>query len=309
MVRRYGIKATYTFLIRAPDCQMIFAQTLKHELIFAQNQRSCESMKINYKQPQRTADISSARGTAFTELWKLILSAVFLLVGVYFLWGLAVDLVVAGISFKAEAKLFKHLMPNQPKITDKLALERFNRTRAILEKLQSSERVPRLPYKLVLVEQRTPNAFAVPGGGIGVTTGLLEVLTDEIEIAFVIGHELGHFRNRDHLQGLGRAAGYSLMMAVLFDVGSGSESFGDIINFVLERSYSQEREKKADRFGLELVYEMYGRVQGTDRLFNLLLVGRALPDWAYMFATHPSPRDRIISLQAYGDELMQRIAR
>ncbi len=262
-------------------------------------------MKISYRQPRGTADISSARGTAFTELWKLILSAVFLLVGLYFLWGVAVDRVVAGISFQAEAKLFKHLMPNQPEITDKPALERFNRTQAILEKLQSSEKVPGLPYKLVLVEQRAPNAFAVPGGSIGVTTGLLRVLTEEIEIAFVIGHELGHFRNRDHLQGLGRAAGYSLMMAVLFDIGSGSESFGDIISFVLERSYSQEREKKADRFGLELVYEMYGRVQGTDRLFNLLLDDPALPDWAYMFAAHPSPRDRILALKSYGDELMK----
>jgi len=260
-------------------------------------------MKIRYRQPRRTADISSAQGTVFTELWKLILSAVLLLVGLYFLWGLAVDLVVAGISFKAEAKLFKHLMPNLPEIADIPDLERFNRTQAILEKLQSSAKVPELPYKLVLVEQRAPNAFAVPGGSVGVTTGLLEVLTDEIEIAFVIGHELGHFKNRDHLQGLGRAAGYTLMMAVLFDIGTGSESFGDIVNFVLERSYSQEREKKADRFGLELVYERYGRVQGTERLFNSLLDDPALPDWAYMFSTHPSPRDRILALKFYGDEL------
>ena len=121
----------------------------------------------------------------------------------------------------------------------------------------------------------------------------------------VIGHELGHFKNRDHLQGLGRASGYSLMMAVLFDVGAGSESFGDIVRFVMERNYSQEREKKADRFGLKLVYAAYGRVQGTDRLFELLLNNHALPDWAYMFSTHPSPRSRISALKSYGDQLLQ----
>jgi Zn-dependent protease with chaperone function len=92
---------------------------------------------------------------------------------------------------------------------------------------------------------------------------------------------------------------------VLFDVGAGSESFGDIVHFVMERSYSQEREKNADRFGLELVYGAYGRVEGTDRLFKLLLDGHALPNWAYMFSTHPSPKNRILALKAYGDKLMQ----
>jgi Zn-dependent protease with chaperone function len=262
-------------------------------------------MRIRYKQPRRTADISASRGTALSELWKLILSAVILLVGLYFLWGVIVDAVVAGISFETEAKIFKYFEPHQPEIDDPAALERLKMTEAILKKLQSGQGVPQLPYRLVLIDQDAPNAFAIPGGSIGVTRGLLDVLTEEIEIAFVIGHELGHFKNRDHLQGLGRAAGYSLMMAVLFDVGAGSESFGDIVHFVMERSYSQEREKNADRFGLELVYGAYGRVEGTDRLFKLLLDGHALPNWAYMFSTHPSPKNRILALKAYGDKLMQ----
>jgi Zn-dependent protease with chaperone function len=262
-------------------------------------------MKIRYKQPHRTADISAARGTAFSELWKLILSAVVLLVGFYFLWGVIVDAVVAGISFDSESKIFKYFEPQQPETDDTTVRERLQSAEAILEKLRSGPGVPQLPYRIVLIDRDTPNAFAIPGGSIGVTRGLFDVLTEEIEIAFVIGHELGHFKNRDHLQGLGRTAGYSLMMAVLFDVGAGSESFGDIVRFVMERSYSQEREKKADRFGLTLVHAVYGRVQGTDRLFKLLLDDHSLPDWAYMFSTHPSPRSRILALKSYGDQLMQ----
>ena len=71
-------------------------------------------MKIRYRQPQGTADISAARGTAFAELWKLILSAIVLLVGLYFLWGVIVDAVVAGISFDSESKIFKYFEPQQP---------------------------------------------------------------------------------------------------------------------------------------------------------------------------------------------------
>ena len=95
------------------------------------------------------------------------------------------------------------------------------------------------------------------------------------------------------------------MTAVLFDAGAGSKSFGDIIRFVMERSYSQEREKKADRFGLTLVHAVYGRVNGTDRLFKLLLEDHALPEWDYMFSSHPSPTSRILALKSYGDQLMQ----
>jgi hypothetical protein len=49
-----------------------------------------------------------------SELWKLILSAVVLLVGFYFLWGVIVDAVVAGISFDSESKIFKYFEPQQP---------------------------------------------------------------------------------------------------------------------------------------------------------------------------------------------------
>lgn len=266
-------------------------------------------MKISYRQPRRTADISSAKGTAFSELWKLFLCAVVLLVGLYFLWGLAVDAVVSAISSETEAKIFKHFKPDIPAIEDPAALANLKKAQAILRKLKADPQVPELPYQLVLMDQKMPNAFAIPGGSIGVTTGLLDVVSDEIEIAFVIGHELGHFKNRDHLQGLGRAAGYHLMMALLFDIGAGSEVFNDIVGFVVERNYSQKRESAADRFGLELVYHVYGRVDGADRLFKMLLEDPAIPEWAYMFATHPAPRNRIMALMAYGAELTEGDAR
>ena len=261
-------------------------------------------MKISYKQPQRTSDVSSANGTAFSEFWKLMLSAAVLLVAIYFLWGVIVDAVVAGISFETEARLFKSFKPKPAEITRKATLDRFNHARAILHKLQSGRQVPDLPYDLVLMEQTAPNAFAIPGGAIGVTSGLLEALSEDIEIAFVIGHELGHFKHRDHLEGLGRSAGFRLIMALLFDIGAGSETFSDVTGFVLERRYSQNRERDADRFALELVHEVYGSVDGTDRLFKLLLGKGSIPKWAYMFSTHPSPESRIADLQAFGAKLM-----
>jgi Zn-dependent protease with chaperone function len=261
-------------------------------------------MKIVNKQPRKTADISSARGSSGREFWKLVLSAIVLLVALYFLVGLAVDLIVARVSYETEAKIFGAFQPEPSEPSTEKDRQRLEQARGILARFTAgANKVPPLPYGLILVEDEAPNAFAFPGGTIGITTGLLDMLTEEIEIAFVIGHELGHFYHRDHLQGLGRAAGLGIVMTILFDMGSGAESFGNIVNFVFQRSYSQEREIKADRFGLELVYGTYGKVEGTDRLFSLLLEKKDLPQWAYMFATHPSPKERINHLEKIAKEI------
>ena len=73
---------------------------------------------------------------------------------------------------------------------------------------------PENPYTLrVRVIEGEPNAFALPGGEIWVTTGLLEQTESENEIAFVLGHEIGHFRSRDHLRSLGRGLLFGLAAA------------------------------------------------------------------------------------------------
>lgn len=263
-------------------------------------------MKIINRQPHKTADVSSARGSSFREFWQLVLAAIVLLVVLYFLIGAAVDQIVARVSYETEARIFQAFQPEPSEPSSEEDRRRLAQARAILEKYTADPRVPPLPYSLILVENEKPNAFAFPGGTIGVTTGLFEMLTGEIEVAFVIGHELGHFYNRDHLQGLGRAAGLGIAMAILFDMESGGESIVNIVNFVFQRTYSQKREIEADRFGLELVYGAYGRVEGTDRLFRLLLEKKDLPQWAYMFATHPSPRERIINLEKCSQNLLNR---
>lgn len=120
---------------------------------------------------------------------------------------------------------------------------------------------------------------------------------------FVLGHKIRHFRHRDHLQGMGRAIGFQILMAVVFGSVSGADIFGQSFDFIFARRYSQEREKMADRYGLELVHAAYGKVEGADRLFRLLQDNDKLPKWAYMFSTHPAAQKRIEDLQAHAATL------
>jgi len=262
-------------------------------------------VKIVNRQPTGTANISSARDSTGKEFWKILLSAALLLITLYFVIGMIVGFIVPRISFETEAKIFKHFKLPAAKKQGKVAHTQLEKAKAIMYKLKSSPKVPVLPYHLVLIENEMPNAFAFPGGTIGMTTGLLDALDEEIELAFVLGHELGHFYNRDHLQGIGRAIGFKIIISYVFDGGSGADSFADIFEFVLQRGYSQDREKEADFYGLELVFAAYGKTDGVDRLFQILR-NESTPEWAYMFSTHPSPRKRINDLKSYAAALQSK---
>lgn len=258
-------------------------------------------MKIVSRQVRETADASAARGTAFRELRRLLLLALLLVVVLYFGISLLVDVGVGWISPATEAQLFggAWLEKAMPATSD----PRLARLETILAALAADAEVAARPHRLVVISAPEPNAFAFPGGAIGVTTALLDALEADIELAFVLGHELGHFQHRDHLRGLGRALGVGVALAVVFGGDMGAESVANVSHYVLSRGYSRAREEAADRFGVGLVYRTYGKTNGVDRLFQVLFDKAELPAWAYMLATHPSPDERIRQLETYAEQL------
>jgi len=262
-------------------------------------------MKIVNRMPAKTADASAERHTAGPELFRLCIYAVVLGAAVYFAIGLLADFCVKRISFEQEAALFS------ARIFDRMVdaaedTNRLERAKVILAAMTANDEVPPLDYRLVLVEEDDPNAFAFPGGTIGLTTGLLDALKEDMEIAFVIGHEIGHFNNRDHLRGMGRAVGVGLLYVVLFDRQMGDQLVSGIFNYILMRGYSRGQEEKADEYGVKLVFQTYGRTDGTERLFQIIKENDGkIPNWAYMFSTHPSPGRRIEDLKRYALSLPQ----
>src|SRR5688572_21250072 len=63
---------------------------------------------------------------------------------------------------------------------------------------------PDLPWSFTVLNSSVPNAFAVPGGQVFMTRGLLHRLDDEAEFAVVMGHEIGHVEHRHTVQQMGR---------------------------------------------------------------------------------------------------------
>ncbi len=166
---------------------------------------------------------------------------------------------------------------------------------------------PENPYAfhVAVYEESTPNALAFPGGLVVVTSGLLEQVASENELAFVLGHELGHFRYRDHLRGIGRGVAFALVMGALGLGGSGGAAQLAVLSGQLAaRGFDRDQESDADRFGLELVQQEYGHVAGAGDFFQKLPEpdGAVEREIAHYLATHPLNDERIRALHALAVE-------
>jgi Zn-dependent protease with chaperone function len=162
------------------------------------------------------------------------------------------------------------------------------------------------PYQLrvVIFEEATPNALAFPGGLVVVTTGLLDSVASENELAFVLAHEVGHFRNRDHLRGIGRALAFAVVVGAFGIGGSGGAAeLALVAGRLTEAGFSRDQESDADEFALGLVQAEYGHVTGASGFFGRLprpdnAVEREIEDY---LSTHPLSEERIEAMRELAD--------
>ncbi len=211
--------------------------------------------------------------------------------------AVAIDLIVPRLPLSLETRLFSAswLDFNKDRSEDPRTLA----VATLIERL--ARHWPECPYEfqLSILEAEQPNAFAFPGGWVVVTTGLLEQAESENELAFVLGHELGHFRNRDHLRGLGRSIAFSVILSVL-NVGRVTELAG-LAGGLAQRSFDRDQERDADQFGLALVAAEYGHVANAWDFFERLpdpsrFAARQL---AHYLSTHPLSEQRIDDLRGF----------
>ena len=248
-------------------------------------------MKFVQKDMGEAAEASAQTRGVLADTLKLfgILAAFVVVVFAVVSWG--TDRIVLRISPETEARIFGAV---GAEFLAEGSVGAGERWRGLLERLAAHPEVPRLPYRLgVTDDPPKPNAFALPGGRILLTMALLEKLgDDEAAVAFVLAHELGHYRQRDHLRGLGRAVGMAVCLMALG--GSGDVlPVARVLTEAMHRTYSRAQEEGADRFAARLVYETYGSAEGAEKLFQLLREMEDLPAWAYMLSTHPDHESRI----------------
>jgi len=250
-------------------------------------------VKFIPKKPREGINVSDEH--PLVEAGTLIVGLTAIFVAIALLLVFVIEIALYFVPAKTEANLFSGWMP-EDLVTVSPADERLNQTQLLVNRLAAHWAEAPYEFRLEIDDSDIANAMALPGGLIIVTQGLLDQVESENELAFVLGHELGHFRNRDHLRALGRGVVISLFFAVI--TGNDVAGLGIKATDITLRGFSREQESKADEFGLAVVRSEYGHVNQASRLFERWAseTDNGLAITAYL-STHPQPGDRVENLR------------
>jgi predicted Zn-dependent protease len=160
----------------------------------------------------------------------------------------------------------------------------------------------------LLNDDQTVNAFALPGGQVFITLGLLEKLTNEAQLAGVLGHEIGHVVNRHTAEQMAKGRlGQMLALAVGVgasgrdDRGRNAQMVAMLVNQMSQLHFSREDESEADRYGLRYMaqagYDPTGMLD-VMRILKEVSKGDRQPEF---LATHPLPETRLQEIRSILD--------
>jgi predicted Zn-dependent protease len=178
--------------------------------------------------------------------------------------------------------------------------------------------LPTLPWEFTLLNSGVINAFALPGGKVFISRALAEQMTDEAQMAAVLGHEIGHVtaEHADERMGqqLGLVLGGTILGAVVGGVAGGDTqsagigaAAGGTVGGVAALSYSRGQEVEADRLGMRYMerikYDPSAALDVQDILRREAEKGGGRPP--EILSTHPSSDTRIKELRKRLDKYYQ----
>lgn len=179
------------------------------------------------------------------------------------------------------------------------------RVRAVGGRIVQAAGLGNLPWEYVVFEDPSVNAFVLPGGRMGVNTGLLRLVRNDDQLATVIGHEVAHTAARHAAERQSTTALAQIGLGVA-GAAAGSGRVGQAVNqfggagaqlgFLLP--FSRRHELEADRLGVDYMQRAGFRPSEAVALWRLMEAqGRQrAPEFA---STHPSEATRIAELEQY----------
>ncbi|NEO82816.1 MAG: M48 family metalloprotease [Spirulina sp. SIO3F2] len=177
---------------------------------------------------------------------------------------------------------------------------------AVGDRLVEQSVATNAPYPFefhVLDDPQTINAFALPGGQVFITTALLGAMTNEAQVAGVLGHEIAHVVARHGAEHVAKQQlGQFLFIAIAAAAGGDdqtteqAEILAKVVNGLISLKYSREDETESDYWGFEFMTEAGYTPQGIVDVMEILQAagGGGIPEF---LSSHPDPGNRIRSLE------------
>lgn len=156
-----------------------------------------------------------------------------------------------------------------------------------------------IPWKFTLLNSDVINAFALPGGQVFMSRALMERMTNEAQLAGVLGHEIGHVTAEHIDQRIGRD--YALQIGAAVGGAVAGADYGQMVSQVITQGggafalkFGRDEESQADSLGMRYMtragYNPQGQLQVMQILKEASKGSGGGPEW---LSTHPAPQTRI----------------
>jgi predicted Zn-dependent protease len=206
------------------------------------------------------------------------------------------------LSLISESQEIQMGRENDPQITAQMglypddALQRY--VGSLGQQIAARSERPNLPWAFRVIDDPIVNAFAVPGGFIYITRGLMGYLNSEAQLVAVLGHETGHVTARHSVNQMSKAQLAQIGLVVGSVVSPELAGVADLAGAGLQLlflKYGRDDEREADDLGVRYMRRLMYDVREMPGVFTLLErvsqqegAGR-IPEW---MSTHPAPENR-----------------
>ncbi len=247
---------------------------------------------------------------------RLIMAGVMVLVGLFSYYGSRQKNPITGrtqaiaLSPQQEVALGLRTAPQMAQkfggLDDDAAFQA--RVRAVGEKLVRSTAASRTPYEYrfsLLADRRTVNAFALPGGPIFVTRALFDRLSNEAQLAGVLGHEIGHVVGRHSAEKLAKSQlGQAIVGAVGVATsddgrrGGAAQAAAAMVNQMVQLKYGREDELQSDALGVQFMSDAGYDPRALIDVMQILAKVSGGQRRSEFLSSHPDPGNRTQAIQA-----------
>ena len=160
-----------------------------------------------------------------------------------------------------------------------------------------------IPYTFKVVDKKGVNAYAVPGGFIYIHLDLIRMAKTEAELAFVLGHEIGHIVGQHSMKQLTKIYGFEIVKRIILgeDPSEVEKLITEIIAAGLLFRYSRDNERESDFYGVQNVYDAGVSPEGAIGFFETLqnLQKREPSALEKLISTHPVHNERITNVRSH----------
>jgi predicted Zn-dependent protease len=172
-----------------------------------------------------------------------------------------------------------------------------NYINSVGQKIASVCQKPQWEYHYVALNDKTANAFALPGGYVFITKGMLDKLSSEAQLAAILSHETAHIVARHSSAQMSRQIGIEILLSAVTSesTSQGVLTAANLGSQIIGLSYSREQELQADIGGVEYMVKAGYNPYGMIETMQILLEENAVRPVEF-FSTHPSPENRIAKI-------------